>query len=379
MKCPLGIYIHIPFCVAKCKYCDFCSFGICDIGTHKAYVRKLVFEIACKKELFSETHEADSIYIGGGTPSFIGSSLIADVLDAVYANFDVADDAEITLEVNPGSATMEKLCDYRSLGVNRLSIGVQSFNDGTLKFLGRAHTSLQAMECIERADAAGFANRSLDLMFGVPGQTFAEWEEDVSVALSTTPTHTSYYSLGIEEGTPMFAELASGEFEEMDEVEDRRMYHYVRGKLSEAGFGQYEISNSALPGFESRHNLKYWSMGEYVGLGLSAHSYVMGNRFSNTSNLTEYLSAPEPMAMVDWIHRNTLDENITEYVFLGLRRMNGINFEHFKLFFGKDFLDIYRPETEKLIERGLLEESDGNLRLTELGLDLANVVFREFV
>jgi oxygen-independent coproporphyrinogen-3 oxidase len=375
----LGLYAHIPFCARKCRYCDFRSFPIADPDIHREYARKLVFEIACKTKLFRETHEADTIYIGGGTPSLIAPELIAEVLDAFYANYAVADDAEITVEVNPGTVSLEAFRAYRASGVNRISVGVQSFDQRMLDFLGRVHTPQEAAQGLAWAEKSGFDNVNLDLIFGIPGQSLALWERDLKTALETEPAHLSFYSLQIEDGTPLYDDFVNGKVEEADEIEDRRMYHSAKNTLSAAGYAHYEISNSAKPGRASRHNLKYWSMEDYAGFGVAAHSYVNGHRFSNTNAFAEYISAPDAPEMIEWVHRNTASEEMSEYIFLGLRRTAGIDLSHFQGAFGRDFWELYGVETQGLIGRGLLERTGDVLRLTALGLDLANNVFREYV
>jgi oxygen-independent coproporphyrinogen-3 oxidase len=349
-----------------------------DAAVHREYARKAAYEIACKKELF-RGHAADTIYIGGGTPSFVAPACVEEILDAVYANDRVTDDAELTIEVNPGSAGLDGFRAYRSMGVNRVSIGAQSFDARALAFLGRVHTARDAVRCRADAEKAGFDNVSLDLIFGVPGQTLALWENELKTAALLGPRHVSFYSLQVEEGTPLYDDVLAGRAEEFDEIEDRRMYHLAKDFLAGEGYVHYEISNSAQMGFASRHNLKYWSMDAYAGFGLAAHSYVDGNRFSNTRDLAAYLAAPDVRTMVDWVHENTASDEMSEYIFLGLRRTAGIDLAHFKGTFGRDFWDLYGEETQSLIGRGLVERDGDALRLTPLGLDLANRVFREYV
>ena len=404
---PLGLYIHIPFCKRKCGYCDFVSYPIDDSDTHLAYILKVIYELRAKRALLSsagagpasgeeaarydsarfagsgslgvfDVPAVDTVYIGGGTPSLIEAGFITELLDAVYSSYKVTEDAEITIEVNPGTADTEKFRRYLAAGVNRVSIGAQSFDNGVLGFLGRIHNAANAISSVYNARRAGFDNINMDLIFGAPGQTLPAWKNDLDEAVSLLPSHLSYYSLQMEEGTPLHARLTQGEFKEIDEALDRRMYHTAKDYLSEHGFFQYEISNSAIPGRESRHNLKYWSMQPYAGFGVGAHSYFGGRRFSNTSCLTTYLTAENTSEMTDSIHENTLSDDMSEFVFLGLRRISGIELSRFKAIFGKDFWELYGNETKKLIGRGLLEHSEDKLRLTSLGLDLANSVFREF-
>ena len=378
----LGIYIHIPFCARKCRYCDFSSFPVNDPDVHREYIQKVIYELRVRRASFSAARDipaADTIYIGGGTPSLIEASLITELLDAVYTTYDVTEDAEITIEVNPGTTDLEKIRQYRAAGINRLSVGAQSFSAETLAFLGRIHSPDDTIRCIDDARVAGFGNIGLDLIFGVPGQGLAGWEKDLEAAAAMEPAHISFYSLQIEEGTPLYEDFMHGRVEAVDEIEDRRMYHAAREYLAEQGFAHYEISNSAKPGYESRHNLKYWSMRPYAGFGAGAHSYFGGRRFSNKPGLTEYMGAKDDSEMIDQAHENSMSDNMSEFIFLGLRRTAGIELSRFSELFGKDFLELYREETERLIGRGLLELCGDALRLTALGLDLANSVFMEFV
>jgi oxygen-independent coproporphyrinogen-3 oxidase len=375
----LGLYVHIPFCARKCRYCDFVSYPVDDIDAHFAYMLKVVLEISEKANIFGAGRSVDAIYIGGGTPSLVEPGFISDILDALYAHFRVDDDCEITIEVNPVSVTREKFRAYRSAGVNRVSIGVQSFDPEILTFLGRLHTAEDAECAVSDARAEGFDNINIDLIFGVPGQDLASWERNLKKTLKLAPEHVSFYSLSIEDGTPLFVDLIAERFEETDEILDRRMYHLAKEALADAGFRHYEISNASLPGRESRHNLKYWSMDPYLGLGAAAHSYFEGRRFANTSSLTEYIAAAGMTDMMDWAHENTLGDEMGEFIFLGLRRTDGIRISDFHSSFGRDFWELYGEETEKLINRGLLEHDGDELRLTALGLDLANNVFSEYV
>jgi len=378
----VGLYIHIPFCKKKCRYCDFASYPVTDPDTHLSYILKVIYEIRAKRAMISGGAAppfVETIYIGGGTPSLLEAGFISELLDAIYVTYRVAEDAEITIEVNPGTVDEEKFKHYRAAGVNRLSIGAQSFDAGALAFLGRIHSAADILTCVEDAREAGFDNVNLDLIFGVPGQTLSGWENDLITAAALAPEHLSFYDLHIEEGTPLFKDFSDGVFEELDDDDDRRMYHFAKGYLADRGLLQYEISNSARPGYESRHNLKYWSMEPYIGFGAGAHSYFGGRRFSNKPELALYLAAEDDREMTDWTHENTLSDDMSEYIFLGLRRTAGIEPARFSAAFGRDFWELYGEETEQLIKRGLLEKSGDALRLTSLGLDLANSVFREYV
>jgi oxygen-independent coproporphyrinogen-3 oxidase len=353
---------------------------------HLSYILKLIFEIRAKRTMLADFAECrgeapvvDTIYIGGGTPSSIEAGFITELLDAVYTSYFVVDDAEITIEVNPGTADLDRFRAYRAAGINRASIGAQSFNPGLLEFLGRIHSRDDVFRCVADARESGFENIGLDMIFGIPGQTLHDWEQDLEAVSGLSPPHVSYYSLQIEENTPLFASYRRGDFEAIDETEDRRMYHMAKEYFAMQGLLQYELSNCARPGYESRHNLKYWSMEPYAGFGVSAHSYLGGRRFSNTSELTSYLTAENDIEMMESIHENTLSDDMSEYIFLGLRRTAGIELSHFRGRFGKDLFELYGEETKELIGRGLLERNGDAIRLTSLGLDLANAVFREYV
>ena len=378
----LGLYIHIPFCVNKCRYCDFVSYPVTDSDTHLAYVLKVIYEIRARRALLSEgtgSLDVDTVYIGGGTPSLIESGFISELLDAVYATYRVAENVEITLEANPGTANIDKFKRYRAAGINRVSIGAQSFDAGTLAFLGRIHSAEDTLQCVADARMAGFDDINIDLIFGVPGQGLSVWKTDLMEAIALSPSHLSYYGLQIEEGTPLHEELSKGCFNAVDEADDRDMYHFAKEYLTTQGLYQYEISNSAKPGHASRHNLKYWSMEPYIGFGAGAHSYFGGRRYSNKSGLAAYLTAEDEDEMIEWVHENTLFDNMSEYIFLGLRRTAGIELSRFRTEFGRDFWELFGKETKKLIGRGLLEQSGDALRLTALGLDLSNTVFSEYV
>jgi oxygen-independent coproporphyrinogen-3 oxidase len=291
----------------------------------------------------------------------------------------VTNSPEITVEANPG--TVDEIC-LRSLsdvGVNRLSFGVQSFDDRMLERLGRVHTAREAVESIESARRAGIGNLNIDLIFGLPDQSAESWESDVQTALSLRPEHISFYDLQLEEETPLYEDVISGRLEAISDIEDRLMYHSAVSALTDAGYVHYEISNAALPGMASRHNLKYWSLDNYLGFGLGAHSYMDGRRFSNTEFRGDYIKAMSSDQMVSNYYNNTRGDEISEYVWLGLRRTDGISLSDFRGRFGEDFMHIYAEETEGLIERKLLTRDGDKLRLTALGLDLSNVVFREFV
>ncbi|MDR1068720.1 MAG: radical SAM family heme chaperone HemW [Clostridiales Family XIII bacterium] len=376
---PLGIYIHIPFCLQKCRYCDFLSFAAWSTDSVTAYAEKLIGEISGRSRAYGAGHHVDTIYLGGGTPSLLPANMLDDILDAVYARYPMAGDVEVTLEANPGTVFGGVFQEFRDIGINRLSVGAQSFSADMLKYLGRIHLADDTADTVRDARKAGFDNISLDLMFGLPGETLAEWLRDLDTAINLGPEHLSFYSLTPEEGTPVFDDIINGRVSDISEIDDRLMYHRAIERLAKAGYAHYEISNAAKPGFASRHNMKYWSLGDYLGLGLGAHSYFGGRRFGNTENMADYISAAAPEEMTAWEHVNTASDDISEYIFLGLRRTEGIDLRTFGRVFGRDFWDMYKEETDGLIERGLLAHEGEILKLTPLGLDLSNRVFMEYV
>jgi oxygen-independent coproporphyrinogen-3 oxidase len=376
---PLGIYIHIPFCVRKCRYCDFLSFSDISELSIGQYTAQLISELVDRSKVYGNKYDVDTIFIGGGTPTLLRPSQIDDILDALYARYRITDDAEITIEANPGTVSQYDLIDLHRAGVNRISFGVQSFNDKKLRYLGRIHSADAAVKSIYSARRARFKNINIDLIFGVPGETRALWAEDIETAVELSPEHISFYDLQIEEGTPVCDDIVSGSVAEVSEIEDRLMYHDAIKKLTKAGYMHYEISNAARQGHQSRHNLKYWSMQDYIGLGLGAHSYTAGRRFSNTEDLSVYLAADSSAGMTYETYNNKRSDEISEFIFLGLRRTSGISLSAFRERFGVEFDSLFADETRSLIERKLLQRSGDVLKLTQLGLDLSNVVFLEYV
>lgn len=342
-------------------------------------MQKLINEIVGKSSFVGNDHIVDTIFIGGGTPSVLEISYIAEILDALYANYYIKSDVEITIETNPGTLNSTKLTEYINMGINRLSMGVQSLNEDVLKYLGRIHNEYEVYKNFDDARVAGFENINLDMMFGIPGQSNKIWENDFKDVLKLSPEHISFYSLQVEEGTPVFVDVMEDMVSLPDEITDRRMYHTALDLLAANDYSHYEISNASKPGFESRHNLKYWSMDDYIGVGLGAHSFIDGKRSDNTELLKEYLSAPSIMGMVHSIYENTKSDHMSEYIFLGLRKTSGINLIEFEKVYNKKFMELYQEEVDSLMSRGLLEINGHHLRLTSLGLDLSNQVFMEFV
>jgi oxygen-independent coproporphyrinogen-3 oxidase len=370
---PPGIYIHIPFCRSKCLYCDFLSFPA--KGEHyEAYTEALKNELKMAESYFGAP--ADTVYVGGGTPTALPINLLASILEAAlkYA----ASGAEVTVEANPATISRKDLSLLRQVGANRISMGMQAAQDHLLEKLGRAHTFGQFMRAHEDAVEAGFDNISLDAMFGLPGQTAIEWEETIKAAISLNPPHVSAYSLAIEEGTPFHRLMEAGAIAPMDEEADRAMFHWAVEALAQAGIRQYEISNFAVPGFESRHNSKYWKRCNTFGFGLGAHSFWEGRRWSNARSLEEYLKANGCGTSSD-AQMLSEKEEMEEFVFLGLRLNEGISFEEFFYSFGTPFDKVYARTIKKLEKLGVLEVCEGRLKLTDKGRDVSNTVLAEFL
>ncbi len=365
-----GLYIHIPFCIKKCDYCDFVSYTDC-YDKEKEYLCALAEEF----KLY-EDKQVDTVYIGGGTPSSLSTDGLLFLMDKIFEYFDVTDDAEITMEVNPKTADIKKLKALRLAGVNRLSIGVQSFNDEELEKIGRIHTSTDATNCILDAKFAGFKNISVDLMFGLPKQTLESYRNSLIKAVTAGVNHISAYSLILEEGTPLYEKVKNWEVRLPREDLEACMYELTCDVLSASGFYQYEVSNYAKEGFCSRHNLKYWDCEEYIGCGAAAHSYYRGKRFSNYATIDDYIK--HPTARLDETEL-TIKDKMSEFMFLGLRKNQGIDIQEFECRFINSPYEIYGEAIEKYIKSGLLVHEKGFLRFTERGMRLANQVLCEFV
>ncbi len=388
-KLPLGIYVHIPFCVRKCNYCDFLSAPE-DISCVREYVFMLKKEILAFKKAAGRYY-VRTIYFGGGTPSSIDAGLIAEIFETIRDVFDLTFLTETTIEVNPGTVSPEKLSMYGRIGFNRLSIGVQSADDNELKMLGRIHTFEQARETVEEARKAGFMNISCDVISALPGQSMEKYKDNLEKILSLNPEHISSYSLIIEEGTKFFEMYGpDGEKKEMlpDEETDRAMYAWTKERLKKAGYERYEISNYARPGFESVHNSSYWTGTDYIGFGLGAASLIDGRRYSNVGTHGEYsmYAADETIDDTNVSTRcRLLDEvldkeaQMSEFMILGLRMTKGVSETSFREKFNENLSDIYGKSIEKLVREGLLERSDDYIRLTDFGLDVSNIVFEEFL
>lgn len=376
---PLEIYIHIPFCVRKCFYCDFLS-APADEETKTAYMEALRRELTERSCEFSDYHVV-SVFIGGGTPSTVKTKQLVRLLEDLRQYYRLAPDAEITVEVNPGTVDRAKLEQYRLAGINRLSIGLQSGNDAELKTIGRIHNLRQFTDTYEGAVAAGFENINVDIMSALPGQTVDSYRETLRMltALKPQPAHISAYSLILEEKTRFWELSEEGKLELPDEETDRLMYCETERILREAGYERYEISNYAKPGFHCRHNCGYWTRKDYAGFGIGAASLIDNVRFRNGENLVSYLKNPTNCRE----DRQVLSspEQMEEFMFLGLRLTEGIDVRTFEMLFGSSPEDVYGEVIEKNRKDGLLEyRRDGRrLALTEKGLDISNYVMAQFL
>ncbi len=373
-----GIYIHIPFCRQKCLYCDFPSFAGRE-EMQQAYVDALQSELEEKAKELSD-FQIETVFFGGGTPTSLPVALLERLMQTLFAKYHIAPDAEITIEANPGTLDAFVCQKLRQMGFNRLSMGMQAWQDELLKRLGRIHNRQMFLDNLENAKQAGFSNINVDLMFALPGQTLGDWEETLTEIIALSPAHISVYSLIIEEGTPFYDDYETGRYKETDEETDRRMYGMAVEKLEQAGFHQYEISNFAQKGKESRHNKRYWLDQEYMGYGLGAHSYWKGERFHHSYDMETYMQqAKLGMESREEIEAVSLAEQYGEFMFLGLRMTEGVEKERFQKRFGKPITEVFPKAIEKTKKEGLLEEKEGFLRLTKRGIDLSNQVFLEFL
>lgn len=372
-----GIYVHIPFCKKKCKYCDFISFS-CFEEKEEEYVNCLIKEIENKKC----SNVVSTIYIGGGTPSIIDSKNIIKILDAIFSNFNVLDDAEITIEINPGTVTKEKLQDYKNAGINRLSIGLQSAEDRILKLIGRIHTYEDFLKTYNLSREIGFKNINVDLMLAIPTQTEKEMLSSVEKIIALNPEHISLYSLILEEGTELESLVSKKELELLDEKIERKMYWDTKKVLEKNGYNHYEISNFSKKGFESNHNVDCWNQEEYLGFGLAAHSYFDSKRFSNTNDLEEYLKNIKNIEFeknIEIHEEQDKSSKMKEFMMIGLRKIDGVKISDFEKKFRINPLFYFRFEISRLTDDDLLEVDLDNIKLTKKGLDFANQVFEEFI
>jgi oxygen-independent coproporphyrinogen III oxidase len=375
MPKPRGIYIHWPFCLAKCAYCDFVSHPPVSEDEPGRYLDALLAEIDLRA-----AGRADTVYFGGGTPSLCAPQHIKQILDRLRSRVELSPDAEITLEANPATADREKLAGFRRAGINRLSLGVQSTSDFWLRRLGRIHSASQARALVKAAGHAGFANVSCDLIYGLPEQTLADFQQDLDTLLSWSPEHVSVYALSVEPDTLLARRLAAGEFLEPDDDTAADMYEWARDYLSKHGFLQYELSNFARPGKACRHNLGYWTEGTYLGFGVGAHSYERGLRAWNPADLQAYLDrlarGQNPREGAEKLKKN---KKIAEILIMGLRKTNGVRLADFNRRFGAGWAKSFQAAFHSMVQAGLLRQQQKTLQLTPRGMLLANVVFRSLL
>ena len=372
-RIPLELYVHIPFCVRKCQYCDFLS-GPSDEETKDRYIEALLKEIRAAEH--TEDYEIVSVFIGGGTPSALKAEAIASIMRTLQEKFFFCEDAEVTIEANPGTVDLEKLTIYRNVGINRLSLGLQSTDAEELKLLGRIHSYEEFLKSYEWAREAGFSNINIDLMFAIPGQTGEAWRQHLYQVAELNPEHISAYSLIIEEGTP----FAEQNLDLPDEDTEYQMYEDTAEILERYGYRQYEISNYAKQGYMCRHNAGYWQRLEYLGFGLGASSLYGGMRFSNTHQMQEYLKEsrnPDQIRKdVTVLSRN---EQIEEFMFLGLRMTEGISEKKFEKNFNVRLMDIYGDILQKYEETGFMEHIETKWRLTRKGIHVSNHILADFL
>lgn len=373
-----GLYIHIPFCVRKCPYCDFTTYDL-EKNAVRAFLAALEKELRLWREQLGALR-FDTVFIGGGTPTTLSASQLVRLMEAVREAFVIADDAEVTIEANPGSVTRAGLRAMRQAGVNRISMGVQAFDDRLLQRLGRNHTVRDVYESFAAMREAGFDNINLDLMFGIPGHTLAAWEETLDEAVRLAPEHISAYSLIIEEGTPFAAAHAAGRLPLPEEEEEAEMYELLCRRLADAGYEQYEISNFAVPGRRCRHNEIYWANGRWLGVGPGAHSAWGFERFWNVGAFDEYAGRiAEGRLPVEGTEPLTADDRMDETMMLGLRLAEGVAVSAFRERFGADPTEVYAESLRRFTAEGLLEVVEGRIRLTPRGRLLGNRVFAGFL
>lgn len=375
----LGLYVHIPFCKQKCYYCDFCSYPD-KLSLQNQYINSIMKEIESIEN--KENYMIKTIYIGGGTPSIINPYLIEKLLNKIKGEFCVLDESEITIEVNPGTITEEKLNIYKKSGINRLSIGLQSTNDNLLKEIGRIHNYKDFENTFELARMTGFSNINVDLMIGLPNQRLDDVIKSLEKLIAKSPEHISVYSLIVEEGTPIDKLINLEKLNLPDEDLERSMYKSVKEILEQNGYNQYEISNFAKKSYESKHNMDCWNQNEYIGLGAAAHSYLNSTRYSNTNNIEEYIKNIE---MDNYQKNITIHENQTkedmmrEYMIIGLRKIEGISIKKFKQKFNENPLNVFKQEINKMQDLKLLQKTEETIKLTLKGIDFANIVWEEFI
>ncbi|MCB9508747.1 MAG: radical SAM family heme chaperone HemW [Deferribacteres bacterium] len=377
-----AIYLHIPFCEQRCSYCDFYTVAKREQAIPD-YVDALLTEIDLQQaSLFWQQQKYSTIFFGGGTPSLLSVAQVSRIVEALRSAFFISEAAEVTMEANPGTVSRDQLAGYRQAGVNRLSLGVQSFHEDELRQVDRIHSVSDIYKTVDATRAVGFANLSIDLIFALPGQRPSRWRENLHQAVQLAPEHISAYNLTIEDGTPLYRLLTSGKIRPLSEGRARAVYNFSIDFLAAHGYDQYEVSNYAKAGFHSHHNYKYWDGSCYLGLGASAHSFDGQRRFANVGNYVHYMKKLAegrlPQDFEEWL---TPEQKRFEMIFLGLRRSAGLNLAAYRAAFQADFYDEYEVQMEKMLhgEQPLLRLEDGHLRLTRDGLLLCDAVCAEFL
>lgn len=389
----LGLYIHIPFCVKKCKYCDFNSYKM-DLDSKKRYIEDLKIEM----ELYSNKLNIDnkyknkedfnidknniitSIFIGGGTPSILTSEEIRDIFVNIKEKFNIDKNAEITIECNPGTLTLEKLETMKEVGINRLSIGLQAVQEKHLNFIGRIHSYKEFEKNYMDALHVGFKNINIDLMYSLPNQKMCDWKETLEKVTDLNPTHISAYSLILEEGTELYNMYENNQFDLIDENIDIEMYEYTINYLKSKGYNQYEISNYSQEGYDCKHNILYWECEHYIGLGAGASGYINNNRYNNLDSLEDYhLSLAKRKKPIQDSENLSIKDMIEEKIFMGLRMNKGIKFKDFEKKFEIDFREKYNKQIEVLLSRKLINQSFEGIQLTQKGREISNSIFIEFM
>lgn len=370
----LGLYIHIPFCESKCYYCDFYSITKADKEIKSVYVESLIKELKIyKNKIDGDTF--DTIFIGGGTPSAIDAEIYSKMFEYLYNQDLVKEDAEITMEINPKNRGLDYLNKIKKNGVNRLSVGIQTFNDEILKVIGRNHNKVEAERFLESVNNAGFENLSCDLIFNLPLQKFKHIKRDVDILEKFFAKHISLYSLKVNPNTKMNEIVKKDTYKLMEDEEERDIYYLARNYMNSKGYKQYEISNFAKKGYESKHNLKYWDRNEFIGIGASAHSFLENKRYSNISNVDEYIKSINNCKLpIDYEEYINKEDALWEFLILGLRKSEGVNIKEIEAMFNISF-SKYKEIINKLNEEGLLKRTKENIKLTKKGMDLSNYVF----
>lgn len=370
----LAIYIHMPFCASKCYYCDFISFCNCD-DEIDTYIENLLIEIELYRQKINE-YKIRTIYLGGGTPSYLEAKHIKKLLGYIYENFDAKEIIEITIETNPGTIDEKKLETYKQCGINRISIGVQSLNESLIKSIGRGHSTDDIYKSFQLLSDYGFDNINADLIYGLPNQTIEDCQRSLEKMAALNIKHISYYSLILEEGTKMHRWHEEGKIKLPDEEVEREMYYCGINFLKQKGYKHYEISNFANDGFECKHNLFYWTLKPYIGIGLGAHSNIDKKRFWNYNNFKEYYDRlNENKYPVCGMEEIDINMEIAEYMIMGLRLIEGINKKSFEYRFNKQADEVYKMALKKHMEQGLITMDRDWIRFTPKGLDLSNIVY----